>query len=337
MLPANHSQDTGAIEANSDRMIAFGSLAALMAMQALIYNKDWWGITWSTRALLPALPLLMLACLPALDVGLHSPRKSSRFLICLLLASSALIQLGRVLVPDPAYVGWLVGTSGQEVSTAHMWKFNLMPLWRHWQLAFQGIPNDIAWLHLEGIDQSFIGLFLLAIILSSGASFYLLTQKISASSIAAVFLLAVTLGCMPASLAIAKHDQRYYGGNQNYRAACDWLEENTEEDSLLLVDAYLKPLWWYTFNFGCANVDWVGLPYEHAKPLSGDLYYPRLRELAALLEEYRAQNTNIYLLESISIERLTYHAALENFGFIFTPEAEFESDNSGSPRIYTAE
>jgi len=75
----------------TDDLIAFGSLAVLMLMQALIYDQYWWGITWSTRALLPALPLLMLAALPALDAGLHSERKHMRTLMRVLLAMSLLI------------------------------------------------------------------------------------------------------------------------------------------------------------------------------------------------------------------------------------------------------
>ena len=171
------SPATEQVDIKSDSLPAIGSLIVLMVMQALIYDENWWGITWGTRALLPALPLLMLACLPALDAGLHHSHKGVRSLTWLLAALGFLIQLGRVLVPDPAYVGWLVETSGQEVSAIHQWSLNLMPLWRHWQLSLQGIPSDIAWLHLEGNIQIPTYVWLLGTLFIIVAGFELLTEK----------------------------------------------------------------------------------------------------------------------------------------------------------------
>jgi hypothetical protein len=299
----------------SDRLVAFGSLWILMVMQALIYDQEWWGITWGTRALLPALPLLMLVCLPALDAGLNNSRKNIRSFTGLLPAAGLLIQLGRILVPDPAYAGWLVRTSGANISAASQWDFSRMPLWRHWQLAFQGISTDIVWVHLSP-DSHYFGLGLIIVIgLLVGLCACLLFRHKKIRPLTISMLLIITACLLPASLSIAKSDQRYYGENIDYQSACRWLSENAGNDSLLLIDAYLKPMWWYSFNFGCANLPWVGLPYEHAKAYSGDLYYPRLRELSVRVKEQQAHGLGIYLLESRSSSAPAYHLALDEQDF----------------------
>lgn len=317
-----------------DNLIAFGSLAALMLMQALIYDADWWGITWSTRALLPALPLLMLAALPALDAGLYSERKYIRTLTWVLLAACLLIQVGRVLTSDPVYANWVVQTSGQNLNTAQQWSMNLMPLWRHWQLAFQGVESDIAWLHLPGARQVWATWLMTAILAVTAACGILLFRRKPAPPVFVGVILFFMLALLPAGLAVAHDDERYLGKNENYRKACEWIAANTEADSLLLVDAYLKPLWWYAFNFGCGEREWLGLPYEHAKPLSGALYYPRLRELAVWLKDQRAGGGGIYLLEGDYPNSLMYSSELEKLGLIAGKIMVFTSLPSEAVSIY---
>jgi hypothetical protein len=305
-----------------------------MVMQALIYDRDWWGITWSTRALLPALPLLMLTSLPALDASLQGERQPIRILTWLLLAASLLIQIGRIWTSDPAYANWAVQTTGENLNAAQQWDLRLMPLWRHWHLALQGIESDIAWLQLWGAGKTFLLLLLLTIALVIAASVYLLFKKKPVRPQFTLIILLFTLGLLPASLAVARFDQRYRGENENYRAACEWLAANTNDDSLLLVDAYLKPLWWYTFNFGCGERAWLGLPYEHIKPLSGALYYPRLLELSVWLKEQQAQGVEVYLLEENPTTSLAYHKELERYYLILVSQKYFSQTTLSDLNIY---
>lgn len=304
-------------QASQDKLIAFGSLAGLMVLQALIYDQDWWGITWSTRALLPALPLLVLAALPALDAGLRSARKPMRALSWALLAAGALIQAGRVWISDPAYANWVVQTTGQNLNEAQQWHLRLLPLWRHWQLALQGIETDIAWLHLQGAGQRYAPPLVGATALVIYACAYFLFREKPTRRPYLLLVALFTLSLLPASLAVARFDSRYHGDNENYRAACEWIAANTDDDSLLLVDAYLKPLWWYSFNFGCGERTWLGLPYEHYKPLSGALYYPRLIELSAWLKEQQGQGVQVYLLEAEPPEPLVYSLEFQKKDLLF--------------------
>ncbi len=329
-----HSDSLQQAQPSQDKLIAFGSLAALMLMQALIYDADWWGITWSMRALLPALPLLMLAALPALDAGLQGSRKAIRMLTWSSIAIGLLIQVGRILTSDPVYANWVVQTSGQNLNTARQWSLNLMPLWRHWQLALQGAESDIAWLHLWGAGRAWAPWLVMAILAAITTSAFLLFRKKPVRSIYGWLSLILTIGLLPAGLAVARYDERYHGENENYQKACQWIAANSEPDSLLLVDAYLKPLWWYAFNFGCGERKWLGLPYEHAKPLSGMLYYPRLRELAVWLKDQPAGRGGIYLLEGDHPESIIYSIELERLGLITGKTKIFSNQPSEEISIY---
>jgi hypothetical protein len=204
-----------------------------------------------------------------------------------------------------------------------------MPLWRHWQLAFQGIPTDIAWLHLEPSGE-ISTIALVAVLIAAGIlSFLLIIQKQTPRPAYTLALFGLILAMLPLTLWAARSDQRYYPNNENYQAAVGTVCATAARDDIVLVDAYLKPLWWYSFNFGCGKLEWLGLPYEHVKPYSGDLFYPRLSELEVLLREKQAQGREIYLLEAVPPDPLAYHKELEKYGFGSVLLREFEQRDEG--------
>ena len=90
-----------------DWVLTMAALFSLAIVQALIYDNQWWGITWGTRALLPALPLAALASLPALDAGLNHSNRKVRIGLTFLLILGFCIQCGRLLVSDPVYLAYL--------------------------------------------------------------------------------------------------------------------------------------------------------------------------------------------------------------------------------------
>jgi hypothetical protein len=101
------------------------------------------------------------------------------------------------------------------------------------------------------------------------------------------------------------------------------------------VDAYLKPLWWYAFNFGCGEREWLGLPYEHAKPLSGALYYPRLQELSVWLKEQREKGVDNYLLEAEPLESLQYSMELQEKGVNSKQIQRYAGSNNAGVILYS--
>lgn len=321
---------TAASSLRSEQIIAFGSLTTLMIMQALLYNDEWWNITWGMRALLPALPLLMLAALPEMDTGInHSEREMQMFTWGLSMLSF-IIQIGRILTTDPAYLGWLAHVTGEKVNVIQWWDLRLMPLWRHWQLALQGIPGGTVWLHLHGANQTHAVLIVAACLLVILIGGYLLIRRKEPGLIHAGMLLLLTLGLTPVLLITVRMDSRYYGEEKEYQQACAWLKENVHADELVLVNAYLRPFWLYNLNFDCTQGDWLGLTYEHGKAYDLDAYFPRMRDQFQLIEEQLALGNNVYLVEAVPVELLSYQGEFDQYNKQFMQVIQFiDSDSNG--------
>ena len=297
-----------------DWLTYMGALLGLTAVQALIYNDNWWSITWGTRALLPALPLAALAALPALDAGLNHSNRRIRLGTISLSAFGLCVQIGRLLVSDPVYANWSVQFTKREINASAQWNPHLMPLYRHWQLALNGQPSDIAWLHLSdsGIWQV-ITIILLALIgISLGA--ILLTKKEKKLpyqiiiALIGVFVLILTP-------IVAHWDQRYYGGAPAYKDTASDVCVIAEDGDLVLIDAYLKPFWWFYLNFGCSGPDWVGLPYIHNTAIVEEQFYPRTAEIAFLIHARLDDGNQVFLIQSSHGQSPPYSEEFEKSGF----------------------
>jgi len=299
-------------------ILPFGSLLALAVIQALIYNQDWWNITWGTRALLPSLPLFCLACLPAVDRALHRPGAWPRWLLVILIVLGILIQLSRILVPDPAFANWLVNFQGRALVTADMWSLALAPAIQHWKLAFSGIPADLAWANLAPHKRMIAIGFPALCALAAGGILAALCRKPSWKHTLPLAALACLL--MAALLpAAAQTDQRYYAQYPIFHETTAALCARTAPDDLLLLDAYLHPYWWYFHNFGCGDRTWLGLPYSHTTYYRGEIYYPRAYELQPIINHALAAQKNIFLVQSPAQLPVSYAQTLTEMGYQLTP------------------
>ena len=318
----------------ADGLIALGTLLGFTAVQALAYDKSWWTITWSVRALLPALPPLMLLCLPVLDRLLSAARKRESIFLYSIVFLGFSIQLGRILVSDPAYAGWAVREIGSEISASSQWSFHLMPLWRHWWLFFQCTEVDIAWQRLvESLSAPLILTVYTALTVIILSAFFLIRGKPPNWRFQALLLLLMSM-LIPLALFTAGADLRYYGYVDSYREAANFICARADEGDLLLLDAYLEPPWWYFYNFGCREIKWIGLPYEHARAFSGDRFYPRTAELKPMLFAARQEGVDIFLLESPDPTILAYHQELDLLGFMPIKLEEFISPDNPTVVVY---
>jgi hypothetical protein len=271
-----------------DWITYMGALLGITAVQAFIYNDQWWSITWGTRALLPALPLAALAALPALDAGLNHSNRKIRLGIISLSILGLCVQIGRLLVSDPVYANWAVQFTRREINAITQWNLHLMPLYQHWRLAFEGRLSDTAWIHLNGSGiWPVIAIILLALI-GISLGIILLTKNEKKRSyqimiaLTGFFILILTP-------IFAQWDQRYYGEVPAFKDMASEVCTATEDGDLVLIDAYLKPFWWFYLNFGCSGPDWVGLPYLHDTAIGGEQFYPRTDEIAFLIQSPRGQ------------------------------------------------
>jgi len=303
----------------TDWIFYVGALLGLTAVQALIYNDQWWSVTWGTRALLPTLPLAALAALPALGAGLNHFNKRIRMATISLLIIGVSVQIGRLLVSDPTYINWVVQSTGREISALSQWDLRLMPLYRHWQLAFNGLSSDIAWLHISRNGfQLAITLILLALIgISFGISYLTNNKGRQSYSLILPFIGAFALLLTPISTRL---DQRYYGSVPVFEELTSEVCAISNDEDLILVDAYLKPYWWFYMNFGCSKPDWVGLPYIHDTAIHGEQFYPRMNEISSLIHSRLDNHNQVFLIQSPQEQSPPYSDEIEERGFTVIPK-----------------
>jgi hypothetical protein len=303
----------------TDWIFYVGALLGLTAVQALIYNDQWWGITWGTRALLPTLPLAALAALPALDAGLNHFNKRIRMATISLLIIGVSVQIGRLLISDPAYINWVVQSTGRGISAESQWNLHLTPLYRHWQLAFNGLSSDIAWLHISrnGIQLA-VTLILLALIgISLGISYLANIKRRQPYSLFIPFIGILALLLTPFSVRL---DQRYYGSVPVFKELTSEVCAISNDEDLILVDAYLKPYWWFYMNFGCSKPEWVGLPYIHETAIHREQFYPRMNEISSLIRSRLDNNNQVFLIQSPQEESPPYSDEIEKSKFTVIPK-----------------
>jgi len=296
-----------------------GALLGLTAVQAIIYNDQWWGITWGTRALLPVLPLAALAALPALDAGLNHPKKQIRMGMLSLIAAGVIVQIGRLLVSDPIYANWLVQFTGREVSALSQWDLHLMPLYRHWQLAFNGRTSDIAWLHISrnGFQLTTAVILLALTGISIGISYLVKNKERQPYSLIILLIGFFALLLTPIS---ARLDQRYYGLVPGFDELTLEVCAISNDEDLILVDAYLKPYWWFYMNFGCSKPDWVGLPYIHDTAIHSEPFYPRMAEVSFFIRDRLDDNNQVFLIQSPQEQSPPYSDEIKERGFTVIPK-----------------
>jgi len=310
---------------SSDMIIAFGVLVGLASAQALIYNEYWWTITWSSRSLLPAIPLLIILCLPALEQAVHAQNKKVRFFGTAGIFLGFLIQVGRILVSDPVYAHWAVETLGSELSSESQWIITLMPLWRHWWLLWNQTDIDIAWFRLINPNYIILAGFLFVTFAVFGFSTFLTIKKNQVGNTLLISILIVSIFLAPLVIVTSRNDARYFRSIEAYQNANRILCDQLNENDLLLVDAYLKPTWWYFSNFGCGEFQWIGLPYEHTDAFTGTLFYPRMEELSQILDDAFSAGRDVYLMEYAYPNIPLYHKILGEYGIKNTQLVEIEN------------
>jgi hypothetical protein len=308
-----------------DWIFYLGALLALACVQALIYDDHWWSISWGTRALLPAIPLVCLTALPVINTCINSRKNLTKFFFFLLIGISGLIQIGRLLTADPVYANWAVLSTGRSITSDMLWDLRMAPMIRHWQLTFSDYVSDIAWSHINW--QSIPTLPLIVILTSIGlltALSYLAimqgkkTFKVSRISV----ILVIIFLLMPAAV---QFDQRYNRDVFVYKKISDQICEITQADDLVLIDAYLTPFWVYYSNFGCGRSVWVGLPYLHLTAINNEIYYPRISDIQSMVQEKLNIGKHVFLIQAQQEHRISYSEEFAGVGFIVKLISSYEN------------
>jgi len=294
-------------------MVGVAALIFLTVTQAYIYNDEWWGITWGTRALLPVLPLIILSTVPAIDYLLRQKNRGCKRFAFSLLGLSILIQTGRLFTADPVYVNWATQTAGRSIDAAMQWDFSLAPFFRHFWLGLQDHYSDIAWLNLNRVNGIALIIFIVSLILLLISSYWILIEKRLVKRFFLFSSVFLVIGTAALIISI-RDDDRYYTGIPDIGKTRNVICNLAAEDDLILVDYYLHPFWWYYSNFGCEQPSWAGLPYIHRTAIHAELFYPRLPETIQLIEDWLPTG-DVYLVTTMPNDNPSYDHSLIERGF----------------------
>jgi len=120
-------------------------LILLIVGQALFYDDEWSGhINWGLRFILPAIPPLLIAAIPAIDAWLKT--RMGRIGLLAVGGFSVLIQVIGTLPPMRQFYVEIANIDPALIKSAAIWRFNYSPLVWHikWLLTGGGLDLDAA-------------------------------------------------------------------------------------------------------------------------------------------------------------------------------------------------
>jgi hypothetical protein len=237
---------------------------ALAVTQALVYDDDWWNMTWGTRFMLSVLPLMVLMGLPVLQWLEKRGSKSMWIALGSLFDLSAAIQLGAVLITDPVYLQGLYEQTLQPVTNLILWRLRYVPWVGHWRLVFQGGEIDLAMWRVFRHGNlwalaALAGLVLL--VAGSAAALWQLEHKGAHRKmwITAGALSFAMLALMAVSMRLYRQDPAWHTGREDLAESVAFVEEQVQDGDGVVVAPYLYPVWYYAMNeaqFGRAWYSW---------------------------------------------------------------------------------
>ncbi len=265
-------------------------LLALIFAQALFYDDEWAGrVNWGLRFLLPAVPLLAVLCAPALELILDTRSNRVRVVNWILIAVSALAQIGGLAVSARAVY---TAPGAEAASALALWDARYSPIVGHWRMLFSGAAWNFAWARTAAGSAIPVALVNVGWVVLLGGSIWGLmmfsrsrnrrsdfsrslpkaTEVATTGVFRAVLIIALAL-CffLPAQMLKAyARDPAHYGGVTAFREATAFVDGCARSGDVILIADYGAPLWHYFLNDSHARLDWYSLP----------IHFPSRSELA---------------------------------------------------------
>ena len=275
---------------------------SILIVQALAYDGNWWNITWSTRFLLPVLPMMVVAGLPFLEQLLYSDNRFFRLFPFILFSLGVLIQLSAVLISDITYLTRLYQKYGSVYPKPFLWGLGTIPPIGHLGMILDGINWDLvlwrvfnqrpAVVLIAGV--TLLGTSMVGII---GLWHSLRGRSPKIRSITAIILVCLVL-IIDSSLLLktAQEDYRYYAIREDFTLTNAWISENAKPGDAILVDSYLEPLWYYFWNFGESESLIYSLPYQDSQIRSALEDYPKDSSNPNIYQTLIDQHERIWLV-----------------------------------------
>ncbi len=255
---------------------------ALVLAQAYFYDYRWTNSQWGTRYLLPSLPGLAIATLPAAAWLQKHFQSGAKLVLGSVLGIGVLTQLPGVLIAPTAYSAIVLQLDRRAFFDIAIWDTYYSAIAGHWRLVFSGQPWSLAWVRNFSTNSGDVVLLCLA--LTGCLVISVVTLKLSSEAIPSIkrIVIAVTLATSMAifvpvmMLNMYQRDPAYLGDQTAITDAVNFLNANANESDLITVRGYLSDFWYAYLNFGRPRGMWVGLPIFDSianDTLPGDPFY----------------------------------------------------------------
>ena len=309
---------------------------ALLVTQALVYDEEWWNITWSTRFLLPVLPLMVVAGLPALDQLLGSDKRVFRLIPFALFAFGFLIQLSAVLISDITYLIQLYQKYGTVYPDPILWGLGTTPVIGHIRIILERTNWDLVLWRTYKEHPSAV-LTAVFIIVSIGMiGIFGLWQSLYRKRYELPPPIAISMSCVAVVLLgsiliqIAHEDTRYYAAREDFAHINEWINQNARPDDAILVDAYLEPIWYYIWNFGETKLPIYSLPDHDRQARTGLTSFPNKPSNDHLYQMLGNRHDRLWLLCENRCSNQIVSQMRESISAKFQKELFFFDTRSGS-------
>lgn len=269
-----------------------------LIIQGLAYNDMWWTSNWSSRFLLPTIPLFIIAALPWIEATLQFRNKYRIFFLSTIAILGSLIQLSAVLFHSVTYDHLLLTQFQNEFPDRVIWSIYEMPLWAQWKLVgSQTQPALLLW-RVFPINSTLSVMFIVLGLSLLGWLFFLLKKEITVH----VFSLKIFFGLVGITslfflfINISSQDPFYYSPRfQDLKTICSRIRSGVKSSDVLIVKPYRGDAWFYFMNNDCTLNEWYSLPF------SIDIdRVPAARDLTVrLFDEVLVYSNRVWLVDQV--------------------------------------
>jgi len=271
-------------------ILPFVTTLGFLSIQALAYNNEWWTATWSSRFLLPVVPLFIIAALPWLETTLQERNQLRVFIFRMVSVVGVLIQIGAVIFHASSYDGILFNEFQQDFPEKIIWSIPHMPIWGQWKLALTGTePALLLWRDFAAQPTLVIMVTLAGFIFVAGMLFFLKQnlkdEQVHQSNYSPLFTsLGIQFSLFVLALNLSTYDPFYLSSHSSdLRKICTQLNLNQEYLDAVVVKPYTGDVWYYFMNNDCTKTEWFSLPFgsqiessPEIKALAYNLFTTRL-------------------------------------------------------------
>ncbi len=275
-------------------ILPVSTLIALLLIQALAYDNEWWTPTWGSRFLLPVIPLMIVASLPIIEELVDGKR--GKIILGSLFVIGFLIQLPAIFFNSAEFTATTY-LPEESLSSSFIWSFFKTPIITQWASIETQQPDLLLWRTFITHPTMALTILILVIGLITISIFYLYKALIGnifykgqtglylGISIFAVPLITILI------LHMGSFDPLYH--SQEFEQICIFINNNIQPGNTVIVRPYPGPAWQYLMNNECGQKIWYSLPNNDDTPSKPNV----LDQLSELAAQDVSTNSGIFLID----------------------------------------